>query len=391
MSGSKMHGFRSRLDFVLKHNYVINRLFNFIASLFFRAMGCFIRTDRRMVFFSAHTRMYNDSPKAIYEYMINSEAFQQYKYVWALEDPYSTSIPGSPIKVKSDSLSYFYYALKSHFWITCVNIERGLHFKKKGCKYLNTWHATPVKTMGNSAAGRKDYDFSDVDLFCISGEYERAIYLRDLNIKNSSVLTSGMPRNDELYHFTESDKNAIRVKLGIPSGKKVILYAPTWRDSKDGGRTYLMNPPMDVKKWEKELGEDYVLLVRTHQYTNQLLGIQFNDFARDYCSYPVVNDLLKVTDILISDYSAIIFDYCITERPIFCFGYDYQEFASARGFYVNLDEVLPMGVHQCENKLLAAIKNIDYPDACSKTAMFKRKYMEYGGNATEMCVNSLFK
>lgn len=390
MAEKKMSGFRARLDYLLKHNYAFNRTFNFSMNVFLRVWGWFEPIDEKIIVFSAHTRKYNDSPRAIYEYMIAHDEYKDYKYIWALEDPDNVDVPGPAIKVKSDTKAYFKATLKAKYWITCVNIERGLHYKKKKCVYLNTWHATPVKTMGNSAAGRKDYDFAHVDYFCIAGEYEKEIYKKDLCIREEAVIRTGLPRNDELYHFTKEETDAIKKRLSIPLDKKVILYAPTWRDSKDGGKTYAMKPPIDVKYWEEQLSRDYVLLFRTHQYTNTVLGVQFNEFCRDFCSYPVVNDLIKIADIMISDYSAIIFDYCITERPLLCFGYDYDEFAKDRGFYVNIEDVLPMGVQRTQEELIDLIKTMNYKDACEKTRSFKNKYMEYGGNATETCVKTVF-
>lgn len=385
-----MSGLRARLDYLLKHNYTFNRVFNGFASFCFKVMGCFFPIDQKLIVFSAHTRKYNDSPRAIYEYMISHKEYSGYKYIWALEDPDNVSLPGPAIKVKSDTLAYFIATLKAKYWVTCVNIERGLHYKKRKCIYLNTWHATPVKTMGNAAAGRKDYDFSHVNYFCVSGEYEKEIYKKDLNINEDSVLRTGMPRNDELYRISADEIQDIKRRLCLPLDKKVILYAPTWRDSKDGGKTYSMTPPIDVRFWEKELSDEYVLLFRTHQYTNKLLGIEFNDFSRDFCSYPAVNDLIKISDIMISDYSAIIFDYCITERPLLCFGYDYDQFAVDRGFYVNIEKVLPMGVQRTQEELIDVIKHMDYEAASNRTRLFKNKFMQYGGNATEICVKTVF-
>ena len=390
MAEKKMSGFRAWLDYQLKHNYAFNRVFITLSSWGVRVWGWFIPIDKKLIIFSAHTRKYNDSPRAIYEYMISHPEYAGFKYIWALEDPKNVEVPGPATKVKSDTLEYFKATLRAKYWVTCVNIERGLHYKKNSCVYLNTWHATPVKTMGNAAAGRKDYDFAHVDYFCIAGEYEKEIYKKDLNIREESVLKTGLPRNDELYHFTEEEKIAIKKKLNIPLDKKVILYAPTWRDSKDGGKTYAMKPPIDVKYWEKRLSDEYVVLFRTHQYTNTVLGIEFNDFCRDFCSYPVVNDLIKISDMMISDYSAILFDYCITERPLYCFGYDYDEFAKDRGFYVNIEEVLPMGVQRTQEELIDKILSSDYDEASQKTKAFKERFMKYGGNATETCVKTIF-
>lgn len=384
-----MRGFRAKLDYWLKHNYGLNVVFVFCVSIIMKLWGFFVKTDENLILFSGHTRKYNDSPKAIYEYMISNEKFSRYKFVWALENPNEVKIPGNPQKVKADSVEYFRKTLKAKYWVTCVNIERGLRYKKKNCIYMNTWHATPVKHMGNAANGRKDYNFSHVDFFCVAGEYEKKIYLKDLLVKEESILKTGLPRNDVLYHVDGEKIRSIRKKLCIPEEKKVILYAPTWRDSEDGGKTYGLKPPIDVKYWENELGEDYVVLLRTHSYTNELLGVKFNNFIRNYTSYPDVNELLAIADIMISDYSAIIFDYCILERPILCYGYDFDEFAKKRGFYVSLESELPCGVQKTEEELINYIKNINYQEAAKRTKLFKNKYMQYGGQATEMCANIL--
>ena len=99
MAEQKMHGFRARLDYILKHNYAINRIFNWMASSFMKVWGYFIPLDDEMVIFSGHTRRYNDSPRTLYEYMLaHPEKFGRYKCVWALEDPENVDIPGNPIK-----------------------------------------------------------------------------------------------------------------------------------------------------------------------------------------------------------------------------------------------------------------------------------------------------
>lgn len=145
MAEQKMHGFRARLDYILKHNYAINRIFNWTASSFMKVWGYFIPLDDEMIIFSGHTRRYNDSPRTLYEYMLaHPKKFGRYKCVWALEDPENVDIPGNPIKVKSDTPKYFKYTLKAKYWVTCVNIERSLHYKKRKCRYLNTWHGTGI-------------------------------------------------------------------------------------------------------------------------------------------------------------------------------------------------------------------------------------------------------
>lgn len=393
MAENQMHGFRARLDYLLKHNYFVNRVFNFSVSSVLKTMGLFMKMDDKMVIFSGHTRKYNDSPRALYEYMMaHPEQYGQYKCVWALEDPEHVDVPGNPIKIKADTMAYFKTCLKAKYWVTCVNIERSLHFKKRGCRYLNTWHGTPFKHVGNDAGVRKDYDFSAMDYFCYASEYEKEIYKRAFRTREEAMIPTGLPRNDELYKVTPEEVKAVKERLGLPMDKKIILYAPTWRDSTDNGKTCAIAPPIDAKKWEQELKDEYIVLFRMHAYTNTLLGIEFNDTLRDYSQYPTVNDLFKVADILISDYSASMADYAILERPVLCFTYDYEQYRDERGLYVDYDKDMPSGNLRTEDDVIRYIKTMDYKKECEKTrTLIKERLIRMGGNATKMCLDKLFE
>lgn len=386
-----MNGFRAKLDYLLKHNTIINKTFKVLASACFKALGLFIPIDEKAILFSAHGRKYNDSPKAIYEYLIAQAQYADYKFYWAIENNYKTEIPGNFIQIKPDTFQYFCTALKCKYWVTCVNIERGLRFKRKKNVYLNTWHGIPIKTVGNEAVGRKDYDFSYIDLFCISGDYEMDVYKRSFRIEPSQILKVGMPRNDGLYHTTQEQICQIKEILGIPDDKKVLLYAPTWRDSKDGGNSYQIKPPIDLELWQEKLSDEYVLLFRTHPYTNELLGVEFNDFVRDCTNYPDINHLMKCADILISDYSATIFDYAILERPIICFAYDLEEYAKERGFALDIKTEVPGGICATEHEVIDRIVHMDRAREIQAVKQFKGKYIAYGGNATEQCVSAMFE
>ena len=281
--------------------------------------------------------------------------------------------------------------MKCKYWVTCVNIERSLKFKRKQQIYLNTWHGIPIKTVGNEAEGRKDYDFSYIDYFCVSGNYETDIYKRSFNINEDHLLKVGMPRNDILYYSSEQEKEEIKKRLGLPTDKKIILYAPTWRDSKNGGKSYQIKPPMDLTLWEKELGDNHILLLRTHPYTNELLGVCFNEFVKDYTNYPNINDLMKVSDILISDYSATIFDYSILKRPIICFAYDLEEYSKERGFVLDIKSEMPGGIETKETDVINRIKFCNYEIEEEYVRKFQEKYIEYGGQATKLCVDKIFQ
>lgn len=378
-----------KVDYILKHNKLIYSCYRTFFSLFFQFVGFFVKTDKKLILFTGHGKRYNDSPRAIYLYLVEKGLDKEYHCVWSVDDPKKYDIPGIRKVIVTDTWEYFITALKAKYWCCCVNMERGLHFKKKSTKFLHTWHGASINLCGNAVGLRKDFDFGNVDYMCISGEYEREFVKRDFLVRDESIIVTGLPRNDRLFHTSEKEYISLRSKFNIPEGKKAILYAPTWRDSNDGGKHYSLVPPIDWKKWEQKLGDKYVLLLRTHPYTTEAMKLNFNDFLRDCTSYPDVNDLLLVADILISDYSSTILDYCILDRPIVCFGYDYDEYSRIRGFYYDLRVTLPSGVKYTEDEVLEYVINSNYEQECENTRKFHLDHIEAGGNATQQCVEKL--
>lgn len=382
-------GIKERLEYVLKHNENVSKIFRWTASLGMKVWGCFVPVDSKMILFSALSKRYNDSPRAIYEYLIAHPEYAGYKFIWAVDDV-NSEIPGPAVKVKADTLKYFRYTLKAKYWVASVNIERSLKYKKKSTIYLNTWHGLSLNHVGNAVPGRKDFDYSNVNYMCYESEYHKEIIMRDFGALEGAMLPSGLPRNDTLYMTTPEEIKEIKERLGLPKDKKIILYAPTWRDSTDRGQTYAIKPPITVSYWEEKLKADYVVLLRTHAYTTKLLGIEFNEFIRDFTSYPVINDLFKVSDILISDYSACIADFSILERPIICFAYDYEDYRKTRGLYLDFEKAMPSGVKRTEQEVIEQILTMDYAGESKKSRdMIKNRLTYIGGHATEMCVEKL--
>jgi CDP-glycerol glycerophosphotransferase len=248
-----------------------------------------------------------------------------------------------------------------------------------------------LNAVGNGVPGRNDFDFSHLNFFCYESEWNKRLLMQSFNAPEHIMLASGLPRNDALYHVTVDKIHELKKKLDLPLDKKIILYAPTWRDSDDQGKTYSLKPPIHLEKWEERLRDDYVLLFRTHHYTTKLLGVQFNDFVRDYSSYPTINDLFMVSDLLISDYSSCITDYSILERPIICFGYDYDTYSKQRGLNIDFQTAMPSGIQRTEEEVLEHILTMDVEKECQKTReMLKNKFTYIGGHATEICVNAVF-
>lgn len=380
---------RQRLIYILKHNSFLQAVYRVVMSLAFRFLGLFIPVNDHLIIFVSFMGMgFNDSPKTIYEYLKSHPEYKDYKCVWAFEHPDKYPDLNTVI---IDSFAYFRTALKAKYWVTNTNIERGLKFKKKSQIYLNTWHGIALKYIGNDVKGRKDFNFKTVDHLVVSGDYDEKVFKSAFSADPASYLKCGMPRNEELWLVTEEQKKAMREKLSIPADKKVILYAPTWRDSTDGGKSYEIKPPIHFDTWKKELGDEYVVLFRAHHQTTKVLGVQYDEFVRDASDYPAVNDLMIAADLLITDYSAIAFDYSVLCRPIFCYAYDYESYLAERGTYFDIDEKYPNKSCRTEDELLNRIKSIDYETECANTKRFRDDFIQYGVGATEACVKALFE
>ena len=387
-----METFKTKFSYILKQNEMLLTILSKTSSALLRAVGKFIKIKENRVLITANSMGYNDSPRVIFKEIMEQEVLSHLEIIWALKD--EEMLPkkyrSSVTVVKPDTPKYFRIALSSKYWISSVNIERGLSFKKAKTIFLNTWHGIPIKTVGNAVKNRSDFDWRKTDIVCYSNEKEKEIYKRDFKATEDSMIASGLPRNDKLYNLKESKILELKKSLGLDIEKKIILYAPTWRDSDDMGKNYKFEVPIDWKLWQEMLGDDYIILLRTHPYVTKLMNVEFNDFVLDYSKYPVINHLLAVSDILISDYSSVIYDYSILEKPIICYAYDYEDYKNSRGLYFDLEKEIPSGVFKTERQVLEKILNMDYKKEIKNTKKLKEKRLVYGGSATKICIDALF-
>lgn len=379
---------KQQLEYILKHNAVVQFLYKKGVSAAFRFIGLFEKTDDHLVLFNSFGgRRFNDSPKVLFEAMRDDPFFKEYKLVWAFEKPEEFDIPEAKC-IKIDTPEYIKTALRAKVWITSVNIERGLHYKKKNTIYINTWHGAGTKLIGNACSKRKDYNFNNIDIMLIQSGFEKSIFLRDFDCNPNAFMKVGFPRNDELFHITEVQKKEYRKRFGIPDGKKVILYAPTWRDSKDGGLSYEFVPPMHIDKWKKRFSDKYVMLFRMHAFTTAF-KMEYDEFSIDTSSYDNLNHVLSIADVVVTDYSTIVYDSAIAGKPFICFGFDYERYNKERGFYYDLKEVYPGGVLHTEEEVMDRIEAVMQGSDSEKYEAFRNKYVEAGGNATNTVVSAL--
>lgn len=389
---------KSRIKAFVKQNKAIYSLYFYLGSFFLRLIGLFIKTDPQLILFISYGgQKYDDSPRVVYEYLLEHPVYSKQKYIWAFINP--EEFPQVECKVKVDTLSYYVTAMRAGYWITNSSASRGLNFRKKNTRNMLFTHGlTGIKKIGvDIQEPEKAFKIGfneQFDAIFVEGKKEIPLLAHAWQTDPSVFYTTGLPRNDDLTTVTENEIASIKDRLGIPKSKKVILYAPTFREFSraEDGRNAL-GIPIDFSKWEATLGQEYVLLVTAHYEVAKLLDeLPKNDFVINAFKYPELNDLIKVSDILISDYSSIVFDYSIMERPIFCYGYDYDTYLVERGVYTDLEKLFSHGVLRTEDEVLKEIQEIDYDLECEYTRIYiKNEYIASYGNAAEKAVQIIFE
>lgn len=220
--------------------------------------------------------------------------------------------------------------------------------KREGQIYLNTWHGTPLKTLGKAtnndffdiANVQKNFAISDYLLY--PSEYMKKHMLEDYmlsNIAKGKVMLCGYPRNEIFLNNTR--RMEVRNKLKIKNNKQIIAYMPTWRGSV---RNVLFEEQLEqIRKYlldiDKALKKNQVLYVNFHPYIgNKIDFLEFKNifpFPNEYETY----DFLNICDILITDYSSVFFDYALTKNKIILFTYDEKEYLRERGMYLKLSDL----------------------------------------------------
>ena len=379
----------NRLKKIIKNNKICYKIYSTFFRIIINFFKIFIKVDDKIILFNCFGgKKFDDSPKAIYNYIINNEKYEDYNLYWAFDNVNKYNLPKGT-KIKNNSIKYFYIALKAKYWITNSSIERGIKLKKKKTIYINTWHGSTIKYIEKDQKDKKfSFNVSKPDLYFAQGNYDIEIFSKAFGVLKEKIVLAGLPRNDELSKvMTTQEKERIKKKLNIPVNKKVILYVPTYREYDNNKNENYIKPPIDINKWKKQLENDYILLFRIHYETERILGLTFDDFIYNVSNYESINDLLKIADVLISDYSGIIFDYAILERPIYSFAYDYEKYIELRGCYIDITKELPNGICKTEDEILEKIINCNFEKETIKTKKFKEKYIEEYGNASSYIDN----
>ena len=264
---------------------------------------------------------------------------------------------------------------------------------------INLWHAcgafkkfgrsTAELKFGSSAATLDKYpNYGNLTHVTVSSPEVIWAYEEAMHLPKGIVKATGVSRTDQFYdkEFVESRKQKLYEIMPEAKDKKVILYAPTFR-----GNVATASSPdrIDFERFCRELGNEYVIVCKHHPFVKNppIIPEELQHFARDLTKYLSIEDLLCCADICISDYSSLVFEYSLFEKPMIFYAYDYDNYCDWRGFYYDYSEFTPGPVVQTEDELLNSIKNIDTQFDKQKVIDFKEKFMgSCDGHATERII-----
>lgn len=358
-----------------------------------------------VMFESFGGKSYSDNCKYIYEYMLRNYG-SEYRFIWVMRD-HKIVIPGNPVIIKPNTYKYLYYLARSKFLV--FNSRQPIWYnKRKESVFIETWHGTPLKKLVfdmedvHSASLTHKEDFYKVsrkwDYLLSDNSFSTEVFEHAFLFDKEKIVEYGYPRNDLLYADNADEiAGIVKQKLGIPQGKKVILYAPTWRDDEyySHGK-YKFSLAIDIEQMKQRLGEEYVLLLRTHYFVvDQVDSLCGDGFVYNGSRYQDITELYLASDICITDYSSVFFDYANLKRPILFFTYDLEKYREElHGFYINMETEVPGPLLQSNEDLIQAIEHINDVEETYKeryNTFYNRFCGIDDGHAAERVVEKLIR
>ena len=306
-------------------------------------------------------------------------------------------IQGRAKVVPTMSLRHLFYLATARYWIVDTLYYDFLPPRKE-TKYILVWHAAGIfKKFGLSCNGLNS---KEVEIYKRNGERlthlivsspkVKEIYSEALGVAMDKILPIGIPRTDAFIHTAQTeDKANLYKKYGISKNQKVILYAPTFRG--EGETAFQM--PLDIPRFKAFLGMEYVLLIKLHP-NNYILHEEKEQLEKEGKIKIVDEDLealMKLSDMLITDYSSAIFEYALLDQPIFFYAYDLEAYiADSRGFYQDYRTFIPGPLVDTTQALIQAIKDYDKEAYQDKIKQVADDYQLHDGKCLERFKNYFF-
>lgn len=306
-------------------------------------LGRSMPIKKDLVVFESHLgKQFSDSPRAIFEELRMQHP--KLDMVWSFASPWNVHhCPTS--SVKRHSLRYAWLLARAAVVVDNQGFP-AYYKRRKGQLYFQTWHGVPLKTMGKESPhkGRKELEATRRSVSNWSVTFSPTEYyqqhLNDAMFYTGKALPLGLPRNDSIVSDSV-ERDALLKELQLPKNKKLILWAPTFRENKTA-QEGVLDSLLSIDKLMDALPEDYVLLVRCHYLDKITFSNQHNGRVLNVSGVHDISRLYCVADMLITDYSSVMFDFALTKKPIVIYAPDYTNYKEKqRGLIFDISAEAP--------------------------------------------------
>ncbi|MGW4562404.1 bifunctional glycosyltransferase/CDP-glycerol:glycerophosphate glycerophosphotransferase [Streptomyces sp. NPDC004561] len=364
-----------------------------LRRVYYRACLRLPADDTLAVYAAYWNRGYACNPAAIFEKA--RELAPGIRGVWVVAKDRTASIPPGVEYVVDGTPRCLRTMARAKYLVNNVNFPYELP-KRRDAVLVQTQHGTPLKKMGTDLrdhpAAARGMNFDRLveqsgrwDVLVSPNPHTTEVFTR-VYPGDYEVLETGYPRVDRLVNASLDRANQVRGELGIAPGQTAVLYAPTHRDHQDGTA-----PVLDVRRFADQLGDDHVLLVRSHYFDLPRTGSSRG--VVDVSSHPSIEDLCIAADVLITDYSSVMFDYAVLDRPIVIYAPDWEAYRRSRGVYLDLLAEGPGAVATTQDRLVEVFRSGEHtgPSAVKRLAGFRDRFCPHDdGRAAERVVRSVF-
>ncbi len=305
-------------------------------------------------------KSFGDNPKAILD-AAYSQGLSIETY-WL--DISGNKSNGNTFYIKPNSIKSIYYMSVCKIWISNVRMPY-YSYKSKKTTYINTWHGgLSIKKIEGECQEKLSqryimqakHDSKLIDYIISECEDMSRLYNQYFWINNPNILKIGSPRNDIFFRDNEKLLKTLVTKFSI-QGKKILLYAPTFRNSSYDD---LYDVDFDTirKTLNKKFGNDWIVMLRYHPRFLNSRELSNKDNCINVTSYPDIQELLVLADVLITDYSSTCLDFILTKKPVFIYAKDIKAYEKERGFHLDLN-MCPFSVSENNLQLENHILNFD--------------------------------
>ena len=366
-----------------------------IASRYAKQLESLPIDENKVVFDSYWGAKADCNPLAIARALDRNGGFD---LVWFLKKGayVPADLPGRIVERGSPEM--FHEAATAKYFVSNVNFP-GEIIKRPGSVHLQTFHGTPLKLMGIDIRTRNPKEmnwdhFVERSLrwdYAISSNPHSSYAWRRSHPFYYKILEVGYPRNDIFFNATEADRERIRIRLGVQPGKKVALYAPTMRDDLKGRKLAISHEIFDADEVAQALGDEYVLLVRAHYFLCNTDSSASQ--AIDVSAYPDSNEIALISDLLITDYSSLMFDFACLRRPIILYQYDHEEYLVRRGVYFDIRDIPPGPIVQTREELREILisRAFEAENSLKQIQAFADRFAPWDdGKATQRVIAQVF-